>query len=60
MSGGGCVDGRRSERTSRLEEEEEEVKKETDGKEKESCCIIKLFIFLHGMVNTKKDAEMHL
>lgn len=27
------------------------MKKGTDGKEKESCCIIKLFIFLHGMVN---------
>lgn len=32
------------------------VKKETDGKEKESCCIRKLFIFLRGMVNTKEDA----
>lgn len=36
------------------------VKKETDGKEKESCCIRKLFIFLHGMVNTKEDADAFL
>lgn len=33
------------------------VTKERDGKEKESCCIRKLFIFLHGMVNTKEDAR---
>lgn len=36
------------------------VKKERDGKEKEACCIRKLFIFLHGMVNTKEDADAFL
>lgn len=36
------------------------VRKERDGKEKELCCIRKLFIFLHGMVNTKEDADAFL